>query len=66
MTQYQPSLPLESRVNLAASGANPFLDPQVPTFADMKDRIREKLSQDLAEQHYLDQLRRMTYVDIRL
>lgn len=36
------------------------------TFEDMKDRIREKLSQDLAEQHYLDQLRRMTYVDIRL
>jgi len=36
------------------------------TFEDMKDRIHEKLSQDLAEQHYLDQLRRMTYVDIRL
>jgi peptidyl-prolyl cis-trans isomerase SurA len=36
------------------------------TFEDMKDRIRDKLSQDLAEQHYLDQLRRMTYVDIRL
>ncbi len=36
------------------------------TFEDMKDRIREKLSQELAEQHYLDQLRRMTYVDIRL
>jgi peptidyl-prolyl cis-trans isomerase SurA len=36
------------------------------TFDDMKDRIRDKLSQDLAEQHYLAQLRRMTYVDIRL
>jgi peptidyl-prolyl cis-trans isomerase SurA len=45
------------------------IDRQPPgdyTFADMKDRIRDKLSQDLAEQHYLEQLRRMTYVDIRL
>ena len=36
------------------------------TFADVKDRVREALSQQLAEQHYLDILRRTTYVDVRL
>jgi peptidyl-prolyl cis-trans isomerase SurA len=36
------------------------------TFEDVKDRIRDALSQRLAEQHYLDILRRTTYVDIRL
>jgi len=35
-------------------------------FEDVKDRIRDALSQRLAEQHYLDLLRRTTYVDIRL
>jgi peptidyl-prolyl cis-trans isomerase SurA len=36
------------------------------TFEDVKLRIRERLSQDLALQHYLNQLRRQTYVDVRL
>ncbi|MGH9262354.1 MAG: peptidylprolyl isomerase, partial [Acidimicrobiales bacterium] len=36
------------------------------TYEDVKLRIRERLSQDLAIQHYLDQLRRQTYVDVRL
>jgi len=36
------------------------------TFEDVKDRIRESLSQQLAVRHYLDLLRRTTYVDIRL
>ena len=42
MTQYQPTLPLNSCSSPSASvpGANPFLDPQIPTFATMKDRIR--------------------------
>src|SRR3989442_1288155 len=35
-------------------------------FEDVKDRIRDALSQRLADQHYLDLLRRTTYVDIRL
>jgi peptidyl-prolyl cis-trans isomerase SurA len=36
------------------------------TLDEVKDRIRESLSQQLAVQHYLDLLRRTTYVDIRL
>jgi len=35
------------------------------TFNDVKDRIRESLSQQLAVQHYLEGLRRTTYIDIR-
>jgi peptidyl-prolyl cis-trans isomerase SurA len=35
------------------------------TFEDVKARIRETLGQQLAVQHYLDQLRRTTYVDVR-
>ena len=35
------------------------------TFDDVKDRIRETLGQQLAVQHYLDTLRRTTYVDLR-
>jgi peptidyl-prolyl cis-trans isomerase SurA len=34
-------------------------------FDDVKDRIRDALSQQLAIQHYLDILRRTTYVDVR-
>ncbi len=34
-------------------------------FEDVKDRIRANLSQDLAVQHYLDLVRRQTYVDVR-
>lgn len=34
-------------------------------FEDVKDRIRETLGQQLAVKHYLDVLRRTTYVDIR-
>jgi len=35
------------------------------TFDDVKDRIRENMGQQLAVQHYLDILRRTTYVDVR-
>jgi len=35
-------------------------------FEDVRDRIRQSLGQQLAIQHYLSQLRRTTYVDIRL
>ena len=35
-------------------------------FEDVRDRIRQNLGQQLAIQHYLTQLRRITYVDIRL
>src|SRR3989475_728080 len=36
------------------------------SFDDVKDRIRSMLSQELMIRHYVDQLRRLTYVDIRL
>ena len=36
------------------------------SFEDVKDQIRQRLGQDLAIKHYLDQLRRQTYIDIRL
>ncbi|HEU5262100.1 MAG TPA: peptidylprolyl isomerase [Gemmatimonadales bacterium] len=36
------------------------------SFEDIKDRIRETLGQQLAVKHYLDTLRRTTYVDVRL
>ncbi len=35
------------------------------TFDDVKDRIRDQLGQQLAVQHYLDGLRRTTYIDFR-
>src|SRR2546430_385977 len=35
------------------------------TFDDVKDRIRENMGQQLAVQHYLEVLRRTTYVDVR-
>jgi parvulin-like peptidyl-prolyl isomerase len=36
------------------------------TFDDVKERVRDQLSQQLAVKHYLESLRRKTYVDIRL
>jgi peptidyl-prolyl cis-trans isomerase SurA len=36
------------------------------SFDDVKDQVRQRLGQDLAIRHYLDQLRRQTYIDIRL
>ncbi len=36
------------------------------TFDDVKDRIRETLSQQLGVKQYLETLRRTTYIDIRL
>jgi peptidyl-prolyl cis-trans isomerase SurA len=36
------------------------------TFEDVKERMRDQLSQQLAVKHYLEALRRKTYVDIRL
>jgi len=35
------------------------------SFDEVKDRIRESLGQQLTVQHYLDTLRRTTYVDLR-
>jgi parvulin-like peptidyl-prolyl isomerase len=35
------------------------------TFDDVKDKIRDQLGQQLAVQHYLEALRRTTYIDIR-
>lgn len=35
------------------------------TFDDVKENIKSRLSQELAEAHYVDQLRRATYVDVR-
>ena len=34
-------------------------------FDEVKDRIRDGLSQQLAIKHHLDLLRRTTYVDVR-
>ncbi|HXM38308.1 MAG TPA: peptidylprolyl isomerase [Gemmatimonadales bacterium] len=36
------------------------------TFDDVKLRIRQTLGEQLAVRHYIDQLRRQTYIDIRL
>jgi peptidyl-prolyl cis-trans isomerase SurA len=36
------------------------------TYEDVRERIRGDLSQQLGVEHYLDQLRRITYIDIRL
>lgn len=36
------------------------------TFDDVKLRIRQTLGEQLAIRHYIDQLRRQTYIDIRL
>jgi len=35
------------------------------SFEEVKDRIRDGLGQQLAVKHYLDLLRRTTYVDVR-
>jgi hypothetical protein len=35
------------------------------SFDEVKDRIREALGQQLAVKHFLDLLRRTTYVDVR-
>src|SRR5207244_10636149 len=35
------------------------------SFAEVKDRVRDGLGQQLAIKHYLDLLRRTTYVDVR-
>ncbi len=35
-------------------------------FEDVRDRIRANLGQQLAVEHYLSQLRRRTYIDVRL
>lgn len=36
------------------------------TFDDVRDQLRDQVSQNLGIQHYLDQLRRSTYISIRL
>ncbi|HMA44725.1 MAG TPA: peptidylprolyl isomerase [Gemmatimonadales bacterium] len=35
-------------------------------FDDVRDQIRSQLAQELGVRHYVDQLRRQTYIDIRL
>jgi hypothetical protein len=35
-------------------------------FEDVKDRIRQQLGQELAIRHYIDQLRKSTYVELRI
>jgi hypothetical protein len=35
------------------------------TYQDVRDRVRQILSEDLAMQRYLAQLRRATYVEVR-
>ena len=35
-------------------------------FDDVKVRIKDILSNDLAIRYYIDQLRRQTYIDVRL
>jgi hypothetical protein len=35
------------------------------TYQDVRDRVRQILSEDLAMQKYLAQLRRATYVEVR-
>jgi peptidyl-prolyl cis-trans isomerase SurA len=36
------------------------------SFDDVKDQVRTQLSQELGVRHYIDQLRRQTYIDVRL
>jgi hypothetical protein len=36
------------------------------TYEEVKLRIRQSLSEQLAIRHYVDQLKRQTYVDVRL
>lgn len=35
------------------------------TFDDVKETIKSRVASDLAEAHYIDQLRHATYVDVR-
>jgi len=35
-------------------------------YEDVKDQVRQRLSQELAQRRYVDRLRRSTYVDLRL
>ena len=35
-------------------------------FEDVKDRIRQQLGQELAIRQYIDQLRKSTYVEVRI
>jgi peptidyl-prolyl cis-trans isomerase SurA len=35
-------------------------------FDDVKEQVRTQLSQELGVRHYIDQLRRQTYIDVRL
>jgi peptidyl-prolyl cis-trans isomerase SurA len=36
------------------------------SFDDVRDQVRTQLSQELGVRHYIDQLRRQTYIDVRL
>jgi hypothetical protein len=79
--EYQQALAKDSTVGLkpvielaAASGRPSFAVVEVTTrlpegplaYDDVRERIRTELSQQLGVQHYLEQVRRQTYVDMRL
>lgn len=69
------SLGLKPVLELGAGGTRPqFVVLEVTarqsagevTYDDVKDQIRSQLAQELGVRHYVDQLRRQTYIDIRL
>jgi peptidyl-prolyl cis-trans isomerase SurA len=66
---------LKPVLELGAGGARPqFVVLEVTgrqaegevTYDDVRDQIRTQLAQELGVRHYVDQLRRQTYIDIRL
>ena len=66
---------LKPVLELGAAGARPqFVVLEVTarqaegevTYDDVRDQIRTQLAQELGVRHYVDQLRRQTYIDIRL
>ena len=54
------------RVKFIALEVTAYLPAGEIKFDDVKIRIRERLGADLALRHYLDQLRKQSYIDIRL
>lgn len=66
---------LKAVLEVGAAGARPqFVVLEVTArqaegevaFDDVRDQIRSQLAQELGVRHYVDQLRRQTYIDIRL
>lgn len=54
------------RVKFIALEVTAYLPAGEIKFEDIKIRIRERLGADLALRHYLDELRKQSYIDIRL